>query len=204
MNGLFICAIVTKCLKFFNLQGVFMQKWLLSFSLVLVSTLSACSTYSTVPHQVGVAGPSTQQRPESLVHWKVLAEQLANDASSKLSGVVVSSSISPATSYFDKIFQEFFITALHERGVQFAPHGANIEITSYPITFPSHPNYIKNSEGYRGYAPMFELGVNVRISNKNQLFYSGSKTYYLPEGDALNYFHKSQGKNGRHVRIIGE
>lgn len=172
-----------------------MKSSLLALSVALSVGLAGCATtyatpvapLSTVPLEVGVQTTPFQAKPESLAHWKQLAQDMATEAAPQLRGITVSSSASGLSSPFDVAFHDFFVSALHQQGVDVATYGAPVEIDTYPLAFPSHPFVIENASGHVGTAPSLEFGVTVRVFNHGYLAFSSSKTYYLPQGDYPNY-----------------
>lgn len=180
-----------------------MKKMILLSSAVLLAlsfNAQAQSRYSTVPHQTQVVGKPYQQMPESLAHWQQMAEELADQAAPSLSGIVVSSQARGKTSAFDLAFHDFFISALHRRGVEIHYLGAPVEIDTYPLAFVNHKYRVRNHQGERGVAPPLEFGVNVRVFYKGYLAYSGSQTYYIPTKDYHNY--KSLGGHSKTYQTI--
>lgn len=176
-------------------------------ALAIAISATACASnpyYSTVAHQTGVNGPAFQEKPETLAHWKVLAERLADQAAPSLSDVVVSSRAIGQQSAFDMAFHDFFITALHEKGVAIDDRGARVEVDTYPISFPAHPNHVHDQFNRHGYAPSLELGVNVRVFEGSRLAFSGSQTYYLPARDLQNYRAVPRTAEPKRVKVVGE
>ncbi len=156
--------------------------------LLAVGATSACATQgSTIAHRVDVPGPAVQEQPQTLSHWQVLAERVAEQAAPQLRHVAVSPRAQGITRNFDAAFHDFFITALHRRGVAIDEGGARVEIDTYPMVFPDHPYQVRSADGRRGVAPALEFGVNVRVFDGPRLAFSGSDVYYLPASDYHNY-----------------
>ena len=157
-------------------------------------------TYPSIA-QVG----ATREQPQALSHWQKMAEDMAEQAAPRLRGVSVSAQAQGLSSAFDLAFHDFFVTALHRRGVNVVQGGpgARVEIDTFPLRFHasrrtahvhdqvcyehySHRHCRYDHRPYRK-ANRDELAVSVRVFDAGRLAFSGSTTYYLPADDLSKY-----------------
>lgn len=164
-------------------------------ALMLAALPAAAEVPARAFPSVADTGPLREQ-PQALSHWQKMAEDMADRAAPELISrrVAVSSHAYGQSSVFDAAFHDFFITALHARGVPVTAnaYGARVELDTYPVNFKNSRRTARvvNPDRYgerfvRGLAD--ELAVNVRVFDGGDLAFSGSYTYYLPPSDLGKY-----------------
>lgn len=164
-------------------------------ALMLAAVPAAAEVPARAFPSVADTGPLREQ-PQALSHWQHMAEDMAERAAPELIArrVAVSSHAYGQSSVFDRAFHDFFVTALHARGVVVTAnaYGARVELDTYPVNFKNSRrtarvvNPDRNGERFARGTPD-ELAVNVRVFDGGDLAFSGSTTYYLPKADLEKY-----------------
>lgn len=158
-------------------------------SLLLVALLVAAPmAMADVPSRVYTqAAGDTREQPQAASHWQKMAEEMADQAAPQLKDVTLSARARGELSLFDRVFHDFLITALHDRGVRItnASYGARVDIDTLPVHFSTYRSTLRVSGGHPASAD--ELVVNVRVFDGCDLAFSGSTTYYVPKADLGKY-----------------
>ena len=171
------------------------MRCILLAALMLAALPAAAEVPARAFPSVADTGPLREQ-PQALSHWQKMAEDMAERAAPELIArrVAVSSHAYGQSSVFDAAFHDFFVTALHTRGVVVTAnaYGARVELDTYPVNFKNTRRTARvvnpDRKGERfttGLAD--ELAVNVRVFDGGDLAFSGSTTYYLPKTDLDKY-----------------
>lgn len=171
------------------------MRCILLAALMLAALPAAAEVPARAFPSVADTGPLREQ-PQALSHWQKMAEDMAERAAPELIArrVAVSSHAYGQASVFDAAFHDFFVTALHTRGVVVTAnaYGARVELDTYPVNFKNTRrtarvvNPDRNGERFAT-GLVDELAVNVRVFDGGDLAFSGSTTYYLPKVDLDKY-----------------
>lgn len=169
---------------------------LLFLALLAASPLALAEVPASVSPTAAEVG-HTREQPQALSHWQKMAEDMADQAAPRLleQGVAVSAHAAGQASAFDIAFHDFFVTALHDRGVTITRHGygARVEIDTYPLAFDGPrttarvPRVDRQDRRSYGRGLRDELALNLRVFDGGTLAFSGSTTYYLPPADLGKY-----------------